>query len=128
MPTWLTNGAYILGWLLGLFTIFWTVMRGSSGTGSAKIKVFKTDIELQGQSVFQIFLGAVLIVLPVIVGNMSKAQVVPIPSNVPTVDRIDDPKYTAFTFIRDISVLDLRASVSQPILKFIPFIDRGRTN
>ena len=126
-PAWLTDGSVFLAWLIGLFLIVWTVIKGGGDQGSARIKFAGLDLDVGGRSIFQVLLGAVLIVLPLILTNVVKAQVVP-QQVVKTVDEIKDPDHTGFTFVRDLSVLDLRGSTGQPLLKHLGFLTQGRTN
>jgi hypothetical protein len=125
LPDWLTNGAFLLGWLLGIFLIVWTVIKGGGSEGEAKIKLFGLDLHVTGRAVVQVVLGAVLIVLPLIIANVVRAQVVPPQPSVTTVDRISDPDHSAFVFLHDVSVLDLRGSTAHPLLKHI---NKTKTN
>src|SRR5262249_22907360 len=127
IPTWLTNGAFLLAWLLGIFLIVWTVIKGGGSDGHAKVKIFGADLDLSGRAIIQLVLGASLIILPLLVANVVKAQVVP-PHPVQTVDHIPDPNHQGFTFLHDISVLDLRGSQAQPLLKHLNFVTRAKTN
>lgn len=130
MDAWLTNGAFLLAWAAGIFIIFWTLVKdipNETGT-SADINILGTKISIKGRTAFQIFLGASLLILPVFVANVVHAQVTPEPTSVQTVDRIADPDHQAFIFLRDLSILDLRGSLAQKYLTWIPFWKKGKTD
>jgi len=128
LPAWLTNGAFLLAWGMGIFLVVWTAIKGGGNEGRAKIKLMGLDLDVSGRAIVQVLLGATLIVLPVILSNVVKAQVVPQQPGVRTVDKIGDPDHSGFVFLRDISVLDLRGSTAQPVLKHLNFLTQAKTN
>lgn len=127
IPPLVTNSALICACIVGIFTIIWTLLKPPApNQEGANVKLKGIKLRLTGRAVSQMFLGAALLVSPVLASNTVKAAVASTPTHV-DVDRIPDPNYEAFVFLRDTSVLDLRGSRAQPLLSHIPWVGR-KTN
>ena len=108
VPIWAINTGFVLGFLTGLSVLLWTLVKPPlNDSGSGKIKFGKWEFQFNGRSIFQLFIGALLVTFPVLLSATARSS-----STAPTsriyqqVDTIPDPSYTAFRFVRDTSVLD----------------------
>jgi hypothetical protein len=125
VPPIITNLALFCACVLGIATILFTLTKppGASEEG-ANLKFKGINLGLTGRAVFQLFLGAVLLVSPILTSSLVRASVVPQGLPYQKVDKLDDPEYVAFKFIRDVSIVDLRSSKSEPLLSWIPTFGR----
>lgn len=127
VPPVLTNLALICACAIGLTTVIWTLVKPpEANQEGADITRGKTSLRLRGRAVFQMFLGAALVLSPILASNTVRAAIASTPSFI-DVDTIPDPKYESFVFVRDTSILDLRGSRAQPLLAWIPVLGR-KTN
>ncbi len=123
----ITNLALILACLIGVLTILWTLYKPPlPSSESARIEFKGANLRFKGRAIFQLFLGAALLVAPVLASNTNKPAVAFTPPH-EDVPRIPDPSYQDFVFLRDISVVDLRGSKAQPLLTWIPHFGK-KTN
>lgn len=127
IPSWAINTAFVLGFLCGVAVLGFTLIRPPRNDfGAGAIKVGKWEFKFNGRSIFQLFIGCLLIVFPVILASTTKAHasIVPAPQQYEQVDSIPDPTYTAFTFIRDNSILDLRGLAKSSLLARMPLLSK----
>jgi hypothetical protein len=122
VPSWAVNTGFVLGFVAGFFVLGFTLGKPPiNDSGSGKLKIAKWEFQFNGRSIFQLFIGTLLIVLPVLLTLTARAHAtVPATSQYKQVDSIPDPSYTAFTFLRDTSILDLRGLSAPSLLAKIP--------
>jgi hypothetical protein len=109
----------------GVFVILYSVLRllrNEQGGVPAGIKLPWVKIELKGPAwLILAFMGIAMLAAPLIAGALQKpTSVIPPPPSVKKVQRIPDPSYAAFRFVRDVSVLDLRTAASAPWYTHLP--------
>jgi len=79
-----------------------------------------------GPFVSRLALVLSLVALAILLTGANRVHVVPTPTNYVTevVSQVPELDYSPFAFVRDESVVDLRASRSQPLLKYFPILGR----
>lgn len=126
-PTWAVNTGFILGFVAGLAVLLVTLVRppvNDSGSGTIKIGKWG-EFQFNGRAIFQLFVGLLLITFPVLLSATVKSHAtVPAPQQYQQVDAIPDPTYTAFTFLRDTSILDLRGLAKSSLLARMPWVSK----
>lgn len=129
VPTWAVNMGFILGFVAGLAVLGFTLGKPPiNDSGSGKFKLGKWEFQFNGRSIFQLFVGSLLITFPVLLSTTAKARTtVPAPHQYQQVDSIPEPTYSAFTFIRDTSILDLRGLAKSTLLARMPWMS-NKTN
>jgi len=125
VPGWAINTGFVLGFLAGLSVLLWTLLWPPvNDSGSGKIKIGKWEFQFTGRAIFQLFLAALLITFPVLLSAASSpASTAPAPRSYEKVDRIPDPSYAAFRFLRDTSILDLRGAGRSSLISRIPIVN-----
>lgn len=126
MPNWAINVGICLGFASGIYILVWTLLRppkDDSGTG--RFKVLGWEFELAGRAIFQIFIAGLLISFPLLMSAVAHpTSIAPAARSFQQVDTIPDPSYAAFRFVRDDSILDLRASPTTSILNQAAFFGK----
>lgn len=125
-PAWAINTAFVLGFLLGITTLLWTlILPPTNDSGSGRISLGKWEFQFNGRAVFQLGIGVLLILFPVLLSAAVRpSSTAPPPRSFQQVDTIPEPSYTAFTFLRDTSVLDLREHNKGSLWRLFPFVKR----
>jgi hypothetical protein len=84
----------------------------------------KWEFQFNGRAIFQLAMGAAFIFFPALLASAASqpTAITPSPRDYQTVDTIPEPSYTAFTFIRDTSILDLREEEKAAFWRFLPFV------
>lgn len=126
VPNWALNTAFFLGFGAGLGVLASTLLRPPvNDSDSGKLKFGKWEFQFNGRAIFQLLVGCILIMFPVLLSATVKSHVtVPEPQHVETVDRIPDPNYSAFIFLRDESILDLRGLAKSSLLARMPWLSQ----
>lgn len=129
VPIWAVNTGFFLGFVAGIIVLVFTMGKPPiNDSGSGKLKLGKWEFQFNGRSIFQLFISALLITLPVLLTLTTKAHAtVPAPHQYQQVDSIPEPTYTAFTFLRDTSTLDLRGLEKSSLLTRMPWMS-NKTN
>lgn len=117
--------------ILGAFLIVYSVIRLTRSRTPSELKVPALKFELKGPAwLVATFAGCLMVASPILVAALSKPQNVttpPPPSAVLQVRTIPDPTYRAFRFLRDVSILDLRAALSRPWYAYLPGFKLARS-
>lgn len=110
--------------LLGVFLFIYSIIGFAKRKSDSHIKLPFIDTELKGPAwLVSIVIGALLVASPILLAAFQKSNnvtVPPPPASVQHVRKIEEPNYKAFRFIRDVSLLDLRAIESAPWYAQLP--------
>ncbi len=110
--------------LLGAFLFIYAIFGFSKRNSQSRIKLPFIKTEIQGPAwMVCIVIGAILVGSPILLAAFQKPSNVtipPPPTSVQQVLDIPEPGYKSFRFIRDISLLDLRAVEVAPWYTQIP--------
>jgi hypothetical protein len=114
----------VLLMLLGVFIVIYSILGFAKRDTESHLKLPWIQTELKGPAwLVSIVVGALLVAAPIIVSAFQKPSNVtipPPPASVQDVQRIDEPNYRSFRFIRDISILDLRSVEESPWFAKLP--------
>lgn len=117
IPQVLVVVCFLLLMLLGIFTIVYSLVRlATKKADPSKLTLPWIKGELQGPAWLVLAaVGALMVASPIIAAALQKpSNVTTAPPSVQSALKINEPDYTAFRFLRDVSILDLRASTQSP--------------
>lgn len=110
--------------ICGLFLFFLSVLGFAKRKTNSKIKLPFLKTELSGPAwLVSAVVGVLMIGSPILVASFQKPDTVTIPPPPATVEQVQmirEPSYKSFRFIRDMSLLDLRAISVAPWCTNLP--------
>jgi hypothetical protein len=113
----------VLLMVLGIFLFFYSIIGFAKRNSPSKLKL-PWNAEVSGPAwLISVTIGVLMVATPLIVSAIQKPDSVtipPPPASVQQVQRIDEPNYRSFRFLRDISILDLRSVQEAPWYTGIP--------
>jgi hypothetical protein len=110
--------------LLGVFVLVYSLIRLTNKETQSELVIGDKKFSLKGPAwLVSGAIGVFMISAPIVtasLNNSSNVTIPPPPSAVQTVQKISDPSYESFRFIRDVSILDLRSVDSAPWYFHLP--------
>jgi len=117
VPSALLLTCFVVMMLVGIYIVIWSLVRlTKSGNAPAQVNLPGLKIQVKGPAWLIVTLvGAVLVASPVIAAALQRpSNVTQPPPSVRDVQKLDEPNYSSFRFVRDVSILDLRSSLVAP--------------
>lgn len=113
---------------LGIYVVAKVVSHPPKG-GASEFSLLGSQVRVKGPAwLVMLVVGGVMVGSPIIAAASQQSSVTPFepPQPAVRVQTVPEPNYTSFTFVSDLSVLDLRNSFEQPWYTQLPGFSRWR--
>jgi hypothetical protein len=117
----LISACFFILILLGIFVVVCAFIGYAKRDSQSNIEIPVLKIKVSGPAwLVSVVFGAVMVATPILLGSFQLPPNVTAPPSVQRVQRIAEPNYKSFVFVRDASILDLRAIDAAPWYTSLP--------
>jgi hypothetical protein len=124
IPSILIFLCFIALMVLGAFVLIYSLIRLTRRNAPSQLSLPGIKLQLKGPAwLISAVVGSLMLASPIIAAALQQPDNVtipPPPASVQQVRTVPDPTYEAFRFVRDVSLLDLRAATTAPWYTALP--------